>query len=184
MFRYDPKKRNPKESDQDGPSPTVGRETSLSLVELSVTAPFRSGVLSEGFEAAIVRWQGKERPEFRGSAKFYWYETICNTIYGQWNQPNTKHGCQTSVKVLMTEPENQLLDYAFWHQLGLCQDAVIFFKKQLQTREKTFITGQFLAFCNKTLPSAVLPRILSFWVIQWQGYQTVHVFTCFLVLIM
>jgi len=63
MFRYDPKKRNPKESDQDGPSPTVGGETGLSL--LSVTAPFRSGVLSdEGFEVAIVRWQGKERLEF------------------------------------------------------------------------------------------------------------------------
>jgi len=77
MFKYDPKKRNPKESDQDGPSPTVGRETSLSLVELSVTAPFRSGVLSEGFEVAIARWQSKERLEFRGSV------IDIKTIYGQ-----------------------------------------------------------------------------------------------------
>jgi len=80
MFKYDPKKRNPKESDQDGPSPTVGRETSLSLVELSATAPFRSGVLSEGFEVAIARWQGKERDwNFEAVSSFI----DIKTIYGQ-----------------------------------------------------------------------------------------------------
>jgi len=67
MFKYDPKKRNPKESDQDGPSPTVGRETSLSLVELSVTAPFRSGVLSEGFEVAIARY-GRVKKDWNSEA--------------------------------------------------------------------------------------------------------------------
>ena len=74
---------------------------------------------------------------------------------------------------LMTGPENQLLDYTFWHQLGLCQDTVIFFWKNSSKHvRKHILQDNFW----KALPLAVLARILlPTPLLLWQGYQTAHV---------
>lgn len=94
MFKYEPKKKDLKESDQDGPPSAVKNETSLSLiggVGLSEAVLLRSGVLSE---VAIVRMAGQRKTGnfmvnfgwFRGSAVVQ-HETELSAVPFIVNEP-------------------------------------------------------------------------------------------------